>query len=50
MDKAISEGNFELAEKLNDELIIQQKEKVYNEAIDCKNFVESKNVRIIYVR
>eukprot|EP00833_Pecoramyces_ruminatium_P007004 jgi/Orpsp1_1/1181036/evm.model.c7180000075586.2 len=43
IEKAVSEGNFELAEKLNEELIIQQKEKILNEAIECKNYVDNKN-------
>ncbi|OUM68306.1 hypothetical protein PIROE2DRAFT_58180 [Piromyces sp. E2] len=46
IDKAISEGNFELAEKLNDELIIQQKEKVFSDAIECKNYVDNKNLEM----
>ncbi|KAG4099515.1 hypothetical protein H8356DRAFT_1665678 [Neocallimastix lanati (nom. inval.)] len=44
IEKVIKEGNFELAEKLNEELILQQKEKMLNDAIDCKNFVENKNL------
>ncbi|ORX55501.1 hypothetical protein BCR36DRAFT_581507 [Piromyces finnis] len=46
IDKAISTGNFELADKLNDELIMQQKEKIISESIECKNYIDNKNLEM----
>ncbi|ORX87713.1 hypothetical protein BCR32DRAFT_289194 [Anaeromyces robustus] len=46
IDKAVENGDFELAEKLNEELILKQKEKLLNDAIECKNFVYSKNLEM----